>query len=230
MTWLTKSLLTLTLLTTGSLSTAQADTYEHIDQLALRIAGNARRLIPETRHYRHTHEYRHLLSDARDLERLADHLHELAHHHGSLHHMQADVASLDRRFHHLEDLIESIERHSRHGHGHVHGHTEHVWSLLHAIEDDLHHLQEDLRTLSGTARHHSGRIVVPQPIIVDPPVVHPHVDSHRSRWGGYNPGFDRHRFDAHSFDRHRFDRGHDVRRGRRSFSIGGGSSRITFGF
>ncbi|TWU48691.1 hypothetical protein Poly51_45920 [Rubripirellula tenax] len=148
---------------------AFADTYRHIDLLALQIARETKLLVLESSHYRHTPQYRHLLDDTRDMARLADHIHDLAHHHGELVHMESDVAQLDAKFHHLEGLFHAIEREARFGNGRIYGNTAHVGRLLHSIEDAIHHLQDDLRDLRRFACDNrnvitSRRVAVPDPI------------------------------------------------------------------
>lgn len=197
------------IIVTALSSSAVADTYHHIDELALSIQRQSRELICETRHYRHTPEYRHLVADTRDMYELAAHIHDLAHHHGSIEHLESDVAELDAKFHHLESVFDRVERRAAHGHGHVHGNTAHVKAALNSIEDSIHHLQDDLRSLRGSHR----RVVVRRPSYVAPK-----YDSwDRYRSGGWGHGHDVH--DSHVYG----SRG-------RSFSIGGGSSRFTFRF
>ncbi len=220
MAWLTKTFVAFSLAITGLSATSYADTYDHIDQLALRIAQQSHQLVDESRHYRHTSEYPHLVSDARDMARLADHMHEVAHHHGSVAHLAADLANLDAKFHHLESLFAQIERRARCGYGHIHGNTAHVQSLLHSLEDNLHHLQDDVRLLRQP-------IHTVQPVVVARPGYYPYPTPvpHSSYWGGYNSPPQHGRFDH--------PRGHDDHRqrsSRRGITIGGGSSRITIGF
>ena len=121
MTTLSKICAVLGIAVTTWSTTAMADTYQHIDELALDIQKKSRQLISEARHYRHTPEYRHLVDDARDMYELAAHVHDLAHHHGSLAHLESDVAQLDAKFHHLESVFDRVERRAAHGHGHIHG-------------------------------------------------------------------------------------------------------------
>jgi hypothetical protein len=193
------SALALALTLTASVS---ADTYHHIDELALSIDRESKRLLQETRHYRHTPEYGHLVNDCRELSRLADHMHDVAHHHGSLSHLECDLRELDSMFHHLESLFDQIEWRAAHGHGHVHGHTGHVRQLLDSIEQSIHHLQDDVRQLR-------------QPVhpIIDRPI---HVSPHSGHWGGYDP----------------YWRGGSSRYRSSGFgiSIGGGHSRFTLRF
>lgn len=201
---LAKTIAALGLLVTFSAVPAMADTYRHIDDLANDIERKARKIVSESRHYRHTPEYRHILQDAKDMRELADHLHDVAHDHGSLAHMEADVRQLDAEFHHLQSLFRRVEREADYGHGHVHGHTGHVWTLLHAIEEDIHHLQDDLRSLRQPLHHGSSFTVARPPVYVAPP--RDCRNDYRSpgygQYGGYGRGI----------------------------TIGGGSSRFTIRF
>ena len=208
---LTKTLIAFGLGIATFCTSASADTYHHIDQLALSIERQSKRLISEVRHYRHTPEYRHLDQDAREMAELADHLHDVAHHHGSLGHMESDLNQLDRKFHHLESVFDRVEHGAAFGHGHVHGNTSHVRELLHSIEDDIHHLQEDLRSLRNP-------ICTTSPAVVNRPSIY--TSPYSSRWGGYNV-----RPQSSGFG-HSYGSGW----GGRGITIGGGSSRFTFGF
>jgi hypothetical protein len=141
--------------------TAFADTYQHIDQLAVTVERQARVLEREVSHYRHTPEYGHLIADTKRLSRLAEHMHEVAHNHGCLAHLESDLRQLDSAFHHLERTLEHIEEDSFHGHGHIHGSTLHVRRLMHSMEVNIHHLQDDVRSLNRVQHHdehfNSGR-------------------------------------------------------------------------
>lgn len=213
---LVKTIAAFTLFITSLSASAFANTYQHIDQLALSIDQKAKQIVRETRHYRHTSEYQHLVADALEMSQLADHLHEVAHHHGSVAHMESDLARLDSKFHHLESVFDRIERRAAHGHGHVHGNTSHVKWLLNSIEDSIHHLQEDVRSLR-TPIHSARPVVVPRWTFDTTP--------RSSRWGGYNTlpqssGFGHgSEHDGHDFYRQR-SRG-------RGITFGGGSSRFT---
>ncbi|MCA9216695.1 MAG: hypothetical protein KDB27_26680 [Planctomycetales bacterium] len=146
-------------------TSANAASYHHIDELALRIARNSTSLFREFRlHYRHVGEYAHLITDAREMRALASHTHEVAHHRGSLNHLAHDLGELDQAFHHLENLLDEIEANSHHGgyhSGHIHGDTNHVWALMHAIEQDLHHLRDDVEAMQGYQTRRP--VVVPAP-------------------------------------------------------------------
>ncbi|QEF98231.1 hypothetical protein Mal15_22800 [Stieleria maiorica] len=196
---LIQSFATLGLLTALIASPALADTYRHIDELANDIEDKARLLEKEVRHYRHTPEYRHLVEDTRAIRKLADHIHDVAHDHGSLSHMESDLRELDREFHHLVSVFDRVERHAAHGHGHIHGDTRHVRRLLHYIEVDIHHMQNDFRSLRRPYHHHDRTTLARPPVFAAPPSRCPDDDAYR--WGGSGFG--------------------------RGISIGSGSSRFT---
>jgi hypothetical protein len=192
---LTRMVITVVLATTGFASSAQADVYRHIDELALRLQQQAQELDREfTLHYRHASQYRHLRSDSREMVELAAHVHDVAHDCGPLTHLQSDLRQLDHLFHHIEDLVAEMEHdarrgdyHSRYGHyghpghwgggyhgrgGHIHGDTRHVRRLMKAMEDTLHHLQEDVDELAAAQRAPRFGRAVPAPVVVPsyPPV------------------------------------------------------------
>ena len=137
---------------------ANAASYEHIDSLALKLQSNSAKLYHEFKlHYSHTPEFRHLISDASSMYHRCKHIHELAHHHGSLHHLASDLRTLDRSFHHLDRLVKSMECDAEHGFsGHIHGYTGHVHSLLRQMARDIHHLREDIEELTDPHHGHGG--------------------------------------------------------------------------
>jgi hypothetical protein len=207
---LTKTFAALGLLVTLCSTSAFADTYRHIDELALDIQRQSRLLMRESSHYRHTPEYRHLLSDTRDIYKLAAHMHEVAHQHGSLAHLESDLRELDSEFHHLESVFDRVERESSHGHGHVHGYTGHVKELLKSIEADIHHLQEDVRSLRT---HFHDRPVVS---VSRPPVYVAPQSRHSSAYNSHRSG-------------HQSRQGYPSGVGR-GITFGGGSTRFSIRF
>lgn len=126
---------------------ANADTWGHIEELGHDIALKADQLLAETHHYRHTPEYGHLVSDAVQLRAKANRICSLARSHASIYYLEAALADLDARFHHLEGLFDHIEHEAAHGHGHIHGPTRHVKRLLNRVEDCIHHMQRDIAAL-----------------------------------------------------------------------------------
>ena len=205
----------LTMLVVSSLTTqANADVYRHIDQLALKIQRSSKRLINETRHYRHTPQYGHLVADTNAIYRLAKHIHDVTHFEGNLNHLQRDLDELDRQFHHLERVFDQVEHDAAFGIGHVHGNTAHVKRLLNTIEDAIHHISIDVREIRQScigARHDP---VHTKPAVYSRPV-------YRVNYGsGYYGRGGSHIYSAKS--------GHGY--GGFGISFGGGSSRIHIRF
>ena len=137
---------------------AQAGSFEHIDELAAELQGLSSKLSREFRdHYRHTPSYRHLATDARNMRKLASHIHEIAHYEGDLEHIHDDLHELDELFHHVDELVDEIEHDAEHhGEGHVHGDTRHVRRIMRDMEGTLHHMLEDMEEMTGGARIESG--------------------------------------------------------------------------
>lgn len=205
-------------LITGLSTTATADVYRHIDELACSIERNSKRLVSEVRDFRFSPDYRHLVQDARDMARLADHIHELALHRGSIEHLEADLADLDRKFHHLQGLIRHIERGAGCRYDQFHGRPSRVSRLLHLIEDDIHHLQDDLRSLRAPAY---GR----RPITSARPSIHTRPEYLAPGHRGHSVVPPR----GGRFGQPQFPVSHPFARGN-TFSIGGGSTRFTIRF
>jgi len=173
-------------------STANADTFSHLDDLAIRVKVKGQALTTEVRaHYSHTPYYRHLLSDSYDVAALASRVHDIAHHHGDVFLLDAYLTRLDRLFHHVESLIAQTERSARYGHGHIHCDTRHVKHLLQDLEGLLHHMLSDVKQLKAARIHrhdrhdryspYRGQQVIRQPVIRD-------THSHRHPGHGVNRG------------------------------------------
>ena len=140
-----------TMIASGFVSTpAQADTFHHIDQLAVSIQRQAQSLRNEVlAHYQHTPEFAHMLIDTQQLLHTAAHIHAVVHTPNSLYHLKSDLAKLDRDFHHIENLFERVTHNANHhGVGHVHGRVGHVFGLLKQMENNIHHLREDVEVLT----------------------------------------------------------------------------------
>ena len=159
---------TITLFATAGLlffsTSANAASYHHIDSLAVRVVKNTEKLFRLLRSdYRHTSDYRHLIHDTRELRSRAYHIHDVAHHGGSVDHLASDIREMDRLFHHLEDVLTRVESNSRYCdfHGRFRGNSRLAWALMHAIEDDLHHLGEDVEGLRTRRSGYRGGIVNP---------------------------------------------------------------------
>lgn len=129
---------------------AKADTYHHIDTLAVQMQSQSRELLREfALHYRHKAGYAHLRSDTLQLYRLATHIHSVAHLRGSIQHLQSDLQQADELFHHLECVLDEADRSVG---GHVHGSRCHVRDVMRAFADTLHHLQSDVASLAAACQ------------------------------------------------------------------------------
>lgn len=89
--------------------TAQAQSNEHIDRLALRVQRQAQYLQTQVRtSCGYTPQYRHLEYDVAEMVRAAAHLHEAAHCGGNSVHLRADVRRLNRLYHHVEEEVDQL--------------------------------------------------------------------------------------------------------------------------
>ena len=192
-------------------TTASADVYQDIDQLARNIERQSEQLIREVRRYRHTPSYRYLVEDAREMERCADHLHDVARDHGSLAHMESDLRTIEAKFRHFVWAIDRVERDAAYGHGDIYDDPSCIRRLLHSIEADIVHLQRYLRSLRTAGCATTPGFGSRPPIYGSP---------YSSRWGGYNV----------APQSSGFGYGYGFGSPGRSISIGGGSSRLTFRF
>lgn len=199
-------------------SNVNADECDHIDSLAKKIQRKTRLLVKQTVHYRHTPQYRALVRETSALSATATHIREVAHFENNLYHLEADLAKLDRCFHRLESLFDATEIKASFGHGHIHGSTRHVKALLNSIEDYIHHIQDDVRTLRRTNEH------VRRPIFI------PTAPAQRPVYSGYRPSYRPTAPGCQYGSRKGAPRTSGYRTGGISFSIGGGSSRMNFGF
>lgn len=102
-------------------------------------------------HYEHTSIYRHLIEDAVEIEREADHLHRLAHnYYASFNHILRDLEEIDELAHHLHEMVDAADRGY---YGHVHGNTHHVHQLLSSLNSAIHSMESTVR-YDASHRHH----------------------------------------------------------------------------
>jgi hypothetical protein len=118
-----------------------AHNYRHIDEVAFRLMKRAEVVRSEVLiHYRRTPQYRHLVSDVREMEQLARHIHVVAHRGGTLSHLRHDVRKLDRLFHHVEGLVDAMARSRTVDFRTIH-HIREALADLHVM---IRHLKRDL--------------------------------------------------------------------------------------
>lgn len=229
---------------------AFAGDYNHINSLARKIHTKSKALLKETKHYRSTPNYVPMVRDVAELDQLACHLRDIAKNEGDLDHLAYDIAEIDAKFHNIEYLFDTTELCARtYGRGFIKGHTAHVKRLLDSIEDAIHHIGDDIEHLRAAT-----------PLLTQPAVVaHPYnrnatrpvvtrVETYRvpsynaPRSSSYNSAY-RTPYGGASYSAygenqlHRGHRDHYANprsaygRGQGTdFSIGSGSSRITFRF
>jgi len=131
-----------------SASQANADTYRHIQGLALDIQLKADALMGETHHYVHTPRYREMIRNISSMRARAVRVHVLSLQHGCLIAMREELRVLDTQFHIIESIFDSAEVEASHGHGHIHGPTRHVKEHLKCIENDIHHILDDITQMT----------------------------------------------------------------------------------
>ncbi len=161
--------------------TASAASDLHIDDLAAQLQRETAEFGDEIEHhFRSTPSYRHLANDARKMQRLARHIHTVAHHTSARRHIALDLAQLDRIYHHVEGLVDEMDdvakyrsRHGYHGDAYTLGRAEtrHLRRALRRINATLHHLQEDLQMVPTPVyyeyrprKFRSRTIVPPRPV------------------------------------------------------------------
>ena len=142
-------------------SQVMANDYKHINKLARSIHSQAEELLTETRHYRSTPNYHHIVQNVTELDRLACHLRDVARNEGNLDYLAADIADIHAKFRRIERLFDRTELAAGYGHGFVKGHTAHVKELLDCIEDSIHHIGEDID-------HLRAALSAPAPVLVPP--------------------------------------------------------------
>jgi hypothetical protein len=167
---------------------AQAGAGGHMDDLAIQLKRQTSQLCRNLRfNFRYAPGYGHLYSDAYDMYSLADHIHEVVHHHGDIGHVRHDLEKLDRLFHHFEDLVAGLAfqapvGHSGHGfhHGGIEIHYGHAGftrrdvrrlrRVLAAVSVTLHHMQEDIDDVLAPVPY-KGPVYKKGPAVIGAPVV-----------------------------------------------------------
>ncbi|MCB1229787.1 MAG: hypothetical protein KDN19_05955 [Verrucomicrobiae bacterium] len=137
----------------ASPNSARAEYGNDLISLSHRLEGLAEELTEEfSEHYRHTEAYRHLISDAAQIEDEAEHIHRLAHDpYASLGHIATDLEELDELAHHLHELVDQTERGR---YGHVHGDTRHVHEMLAFLNRVIHAMEDEVDDLRHHDFHH----------------------------------------------------------------------------
>jgi hypothetical protein len=113
--------------------------YERIHSLARQLERDARFMLSETHaHFRGAPSYRQFDAQVHEIERLADHIHELVDRRASFFHVRNDVDRLDRLYHSTERLFDAMVSWRR-----LDPQTAvHVRRALNRVERDVHALRE----------------------------------------------------------------------------------------
>lgn len=113
------------------------DRRERIDRLAVRLERDARTLLREANaHCNGLGSYEVFESRVKEIARLADHIHDVAHGGGNWSHIRNDAARLDSLFHQAERHFDNMAYRGR-----FDSHTiNHVKSALNRVERSMHDL------------------------------------------------------------------------------------------
>jgi len=206
---------------------AFADQYNHINSLARKIHNKSEALLKETKHYRSTPNYVHMVRNVAELDQLACHLRDAAKNEGDLDLLAYDIAQIDAKFHHVEALFDQTELCAvTYGRGFIKGHTAHVKRLLNSIEDAIHHIGDDIESRPIVTKVETYQI--------------PNQTNYRAPYdGGFYEGSSygnqsgrgyHGQLNHHPKNRHASEGYYGGDQGGFGFSIGGGSTRITFRF
>ena len=160
------------LISTLALTDARGTDLEHIDRLAYSIKRQTALICRELRlGFRQTPHYHHLYSDVYKMYRLADHIHDVAHHAPNLPHMRSDARELDELMHHVQELLGASVADARYdfhtgvGLGVSGYHGRRMRSLIDGLEDSVHHLLDDLNVAGRRTRP----LPIPPPAPPTPP-------------------------------------------------------------
>ena len=145
----------------GAANVAQAQSHEHIHRLAVKLQRQTAEMHAEVHaHFRATPDYVHLDRDVAEMQRLARHIHEVAHRGGSVAHLRADVEQLDRQFHHIEGVINRLAATRQIGPRTL----SHFRGVMGDVSDTLHHLRSDLARMRDydAGRYPHGGVDIPR--------------------------------------------------------------------
>ncbi|NNJ25663.1 hypothetical protein [Alienimonas chondri] len=149
------------------LRAADPGSWDHVDLMAERLEHLSKQLHDEVHAHLQGHEYfRHMDGHATEVERLATHLHAVAHAGESIPHLRADVVALDTQVHEADEVITQIARRgvlTRHYNGAI-VQTRRIVREMIAIQ---HHLEEDLAVLDPNHRNYRQREAA-RPVPRDP--------------------------------------------------------------
>lgn len=131
-----------------SASQANANTYGHIQQMALDIQLKSDVLLGQTHHYVQTPNYQKLLRCISEMRRRAVKIHVLSIQRGCLIQMANELRILDAQFHDIEAIFDATEIQASYGNGRIRGATSHVKDHLNFLEDCIKYIRADIATLT----------------------------------------------------------------------------------
>jgi hypothetical protein len=100
----------------GSLAGKAKADCDCLDNMAHQLTSQVGQLEREYAvNFRGARQYVHGMDDLREVAHLAAHVLDSVHHNESRQHLLADVESLDRAFHHFEEVVAEMERSPRYG-------------------------------------------------------------------------------------------------------------------
>ena len=92
-------------------------------------------------HYRHTHEFYHLMRSISRIINMAHHITEVSvYSHSSLQHISNDLEGIDREVHHINEIMKASTL-SWNGRSHTHGRPGHVHRLRYSLNETIHSMQ-----------------------------------------------------------------------------------------
>ena len=164
-----RSLIASSLLCGGGLSAAWADdlanngddNWEHIDELADRMANLAEQLHGRIHQHLEGHEFFQEIDEQVDaIEAESHHIHEIAHQGGNIQHLQDDLGELDAAIDHANDVITRVARRGVLSQ-HYDGAIRQTRTLIRQMDDTLHHMEEDLAELNPGGGRTAHRPIAP---------------------------------------------------------------------
>jgi len=221
----------------GVATQANADIWNHVDRQAADIKCATSSLRKEVDHYRGTRYYGQLIGATARLKGQSIVVASIAAHSHCPKALKNAVRELDRAFHDAEFLFDSVEHDASYGDGHIRGNTAHVKRQLNRIGDCIDNLRDDLRQLTRPQRSINHNAYRPANTRPSPTSYDRHRGGHNvySRPVATRPAYENsygNGYRGYDVNRRAYDRGYQSSRGSSGigFSIGGGSSRITFRF
>lgn len=114
----------------------RADDYDHMEPLVHQLQTKSKKLYKEV--HMHLPGVSHPHKDTKEMERLANHLHDLIHRRENTPHVREEVSKLAKLTHHVEEQIDDLARSGRHDFSTI----QHLRMAVRQIDRIAHHLAE----------------------------------------------------------------------------------------